>query len=237
MDTRERYWLEYYEDVARTGSAWLDYSNERVQSQTFGLTVEAAGPVRGKACLDLGCGRGTFVNMLAALGAQPVTGVDLVPDMIAANARAYPHVRWVQGTLPELDARGELDTFDLIVLLEVLQYVPLERTLQLAWRHMRPGGRLIAVFPNIACPIVRHTRHRFDANYAPPALDGVVAQLASEPDSDAVQYRGLTFGADQRLVPYDVSQWQSRGRWPSEPNRIQVIAHKTGGQPRPEPQP
>jgi 2-polyprenyl-3-methyl-5-hydroxy-6-metoxy-1,4-benzoquinol methylase len=226
MEIREQFWLDYYATVARNGAAWLDYSNERVQSQTFALTLEAAGPIRGRSCLDVGCGRGTFAAVLAALGAASVTGLDLVPEMIANNRRTYPQMRWATGTLADLAASDELDTFDLVFFIEVLQYVPLESTLRLAWAHLRPGGRLIAVFPNAKCPIVSRTRDRFDANYAPPALEDVLVLLAGVRDCESVQCRGFAFGPDQHVVPYEATPWLTRCNWTTQPNRVQLVARK-----------
>ena len=78
VSTQEQFWRDYYVEIVEKGNLWLDYSNERVQAQTFALALEAAGPVRSKQCIDIGCGWGDFCCTLSALQASTVTGVDIV---------------------------------------------------------------------------------------------------------------------------------------------------------------
>lgn len=57
---------------------------------------------------DLGCGPGKVTAYLAALGVSAF-GVDLSPRMVEAARRAYPHLRFVVGSMTALDlADGEL---------------------------------------------------------------------------------------------------------------------------------
>ncbi|MEU3253684.1 class I SAM-dependent methyltransferase [Streptomyces sp. NPDC006997] len=56
-----------------------------------------AGPVA-----DLGCGPGWVTAYLADLG-LPVSGLDLSASMVATARRAYPHLRFEQGSMRALD--------------------------------------------------------------------------------------------------------------------------------------
>src|SRR4051812_8961732 len=78
MEERERFWSEYYRRLVDGGEE-LDYSNDKVQAQTFGFALASAGPLGGLQCLDFACGAGRFARVLAAFGAH-VTGVDLIPE-------------------------------------------------------------------------------------------------------------------------------------------------------------
>ena len=224
--SRERFWSAYYADVVRTRDPWLDYSNEHVQVQTFGLAIEAAGPVRGRQCLDVGCGWGDVCRALLGLRASAVTGIDIVPELVAEHQQSDPQIRWLCGTLEDDGFVWALGQFDIAFLLEVLQLMPLEATLRRVWGMLRPGGRLVAMVPNARCPIVSRVRDRFDANYVPPSDIDIEAILSSLPEIAHWSYRGLWFGRDQRLVPYDVSEWRPHGAWGHEPNRIQFVALK-----------
>ncbi|MER7770812.1 class I SAM-dependent methyltransferase [Kitasatospora sp. NPDC096140] len=51
---------------------------------------------------DLGCGPGRVTAHLAALGV-PAFGVDISGEMIALARRAYPELRFLQGTMTDLD--------------------------------------------------------------------------------------------------------------------------------------
>jgi 2-polyprenyl-3-methyl-5-hydroxy-6-metoxy-1,4-benzoquinol methylase len=229
MSTQEQFWSSYYADVVKTGDAWLDYSNERVQAQTFGLALEGAGPISARSCVDIGCGWGQFSRSLSALRASRVTGVDIVPEMIARHQREHPHIRWLCGSLQSRELLGQLGSYDIAFVLEVLQYVPLAEGLGAIWERLLPGGRVVGVVPNADCPIVSRTRARFGANYTPPSLRQIDAVVQALGELEHVAYRGLSFGADQRLAPYEVSSWRSLREWEAEPNRIQFVAIKRRG--------
>jgi 2-polyprenyl-3-methyl-5-hydroxy-6-metoxy-1,4-benzoquinol methylase len=227
MSSQEAFWLDYYAGVVRAGNSWLDYSNDRVQAQTFAVALDSAGPIHGKRCLDIGCGRGQFCRALSALGASSVTGVDIVPEAIAGLVRESPHIRWLCGSPHDPELIEQLDTYDIAFFLEVLQYTKFPEALRAVWHHLEPGGRLIAVSPNPNCPIVTRTRDRFETWYSPPALAEIQAELSGWTDLEHAAYRAMFFGTDQRIAPYEVRPWLTSGKWDGlEPNRIQFVATK-----------
>jgi 2-polyprenyl-3-methyl-5-hydroxy-6-metoxy-1,4-benzoquinol methylase len=223
MNPQDQFWSTYYGRVMQEGTAWLDYSNARVQAQTFSLALEAAGPVRALRCLDLGCGWGDFCRLLAALGATEITGVDMIPETIAKHRQTDPGIHWICSSLSNPSLGDELESYELAFLLEVLQYVPLADTMRAIWEHVEPGGRLIGIVPNASCPIVSRTRERFDFQYIPVTVAQIDAVVRTLPDVAHSSYRALSFGSDQRIVPYEVSGWHPAGDWPVEPNRIQFV--------------
>jgi 2-polyprenyl-3-methyl-5-hydroxy-6-metoxy-1,4-benzoquinol methylase len=226
MSLQEAFWTMYFDDVSRRGNSWLDYSNEHVQAQTFGLALEAAGSVLHKRCVDYGCGHGQFCRALHSLGAGSVTGVDIVPDVIAHHKREYPNIRWVCASAGSPEPAG-LEPYDLAFLLEVLQYLPLEQTIDSVWDRLLPRGRIVAVVPNAACDIVSRTKERFDARYDPPTFAQLQAVLSGRPDLEHAAFRGMYFGTNQRIVPYQVSPWHT-SEWQGTPNRVQFVAVKRG---------
>ena len=100
-----------------------------------------------RTVLDLGCGYGEFINQLQ--GATRY-GMDLNPD---AGRHLNPDVQWLQQDsthpwpLPD-------NSLDLVFTSNFFEHLPdetsLRRTLEEAYRSLRPGGRLIALGPNIA---------------------------------------------------------------------------------------
>jgi SAM-dependent methyltransferase len=155
-----------------------------------------------------------------------VTGVDIVPEMIARHEREHPQIRWLCGSLQSADFLEQLGSYDIVFLLEVLQYVPAAAALGALWECLLPGGRIVGVVPNADCPIVSRTRERFGANYAPLTLGHIDAVLRGLDELEYAAYRGLSFGRDQRLAPYEVSPWRTSWDSESEPNRIQFVAIK-----------
>jgi 2-polyprenyl-3-methyl-5-hydroxy-6-metoxy-1,4-benzoquinol methylase len=229
MSERERFWTAYYRSVFRVGDPWLDYSNGCVQIQTFAAALDAAGPVDGRRCLDVGCGRGQFARALLGLSAAAVTAIDIVPEVLAQHAAATPGIRWLCGSLEDHDFVSALGDYELTFLLEVLQYVDLRPALQSLWPHVSAGGRLVAVVPNADCPIATRTRVRFGDRYDPVTAAQIAVAVDALPGAAAWALRGLFFGADQTVAPYELSPWSTRCEWTVAPNRWQFVVLKEGG--------
>ncbi len=230
MEDRSSFWVRYYREIVARKNPWLDYSNERVQAQTFALSLEAAGPVHGRRCLDVGCGWGQFSLCLAALGASKVTGVDAMEDLIAHHRKSHPDHRWTTGDVLNPAFRQSLGAFDLVFLLEVLQYMPIREAIHGLWESLSPGGRIVAMVPNRECPIIQGAVARFEGKYAPPSPAELVAVLDDLPARHFWHIRGLTFQEDQRHLPYGVSPWTTRPAWDAPPNRLLVVAEKAAEQ-------
>jgi SAM-dependent methyltransferase len=98
------------------------------------------------AVLDLGCGYGEFIN---AVNAAAKYGMDLNP---ASASHLAPEVRMLR---QDCSARWELaeDSLDVVFTSNFFEHLPdkatLARTLEQARRCLKPGGRLIAMGPNI----------------------------------------------------------------------------------------
>jgi 2-polyprenyl-3-methyl-5-hydroxy-6-metoxy-1,4-benzoquinol methylase/ribosomal protein S18 acetylase RimI-like enzyme len=223
---REQFWTDYYRAVFRAGPPWLDYSNERVQIQTFASALEAAGSVEGRRCLDVGCDRGQFAQALLGLRAATVTGIDIVPEVLERNAAAAPGIRWLCGSLKDRTFTSSLGEFDLIFLLELLQYVPMVATLDALWPRVAPGGRIVAIVPNADCAIAARARMRFGPGYHPPTSAEIAAALGALPDARHWAIRGLFFREDQTIAPYELSPWNTHHLWKTAPNRLQFVGLK-----------
>jgi hypothetical protein len=93
----------------------------------------------------------------------------------------------------------------------------------LIWRHVRPGGRLIGLIPNAACPIVAGAMGRFSGRYHAARVEDIAA-MAANLDALAVwAVRGLRFAADQRITPYEVDRWTTEVCGSEPPNRLSFV--------------
>lgn len=100
----------------------------------------------GDAVLDLGCGYGEFINQVHA---GQKFAMDLNPDApkhLASSVRFFEQD--CSGVWPLPDA-----ALDAVFTSNFFEHLPdkgcLKRTLQQAFRCLKPGGRLIAMGPNI----------------------------------------------------------------------------------------
>ena len=226
MTHQEAFWADHYRDVFQQENPWLDYSNERVQAQTFALCLEGGGPLQGRRCLDVGCGWGQFSTCLASLRAAEVIGADIVESAILSHRTKFPHIRWECGSPTDAPFLKGLGDFDLIFLLESVQYFSPEQALPLLWERLRPAGRMVIVTPNGNCPIVSRVRERFQGNYAPPNLEKIAQIVDPWKDLAVWKARGLHFGNDQRVVPYETTPWGETLFGGKEPNRLQIVLCK-----------
>ena len=227
-DPRTSYWRRYYARVELQARPWLDLSNEAVQAQTFGLAIEAAGAIRGRRCLDVGCGWGRLSLILQHLGAASVTAVDQISEFVASNRVARPDVRWIAGNVADPGFLRSLPEADLVFAVEMLQYVPFEETVAALWSRMRPGGRLVGVVPSRDCPIVRSTSLRLEGFYRAPSGEEVRARLESLPGVARWALRGLYFHDDARLEPYRTGAWGQEAPEGPPPNRLLFLAVRGG---------
>jgi SAM-dependent methyltransferase len=219
-DQQER-WAAYYRNLySGAPNSWLDLSNEAVQAQTFAVAIEAAGPIRGRRCLDVGCGYGQLSTCLHGLRAGEVVGVDIVAETIASCRERFREIRWECGSPSDEPFVRSLGDFDLIFLVEVLQYVGWESTLRTLWDRVRGGGRIVAVVPNKDNSIVQRTMARFEGTYLPPSPAELDALVASLPEVEHWARRGMDFQQEQRLVPYLAHPWVTDGVTQDPTNRL-----------------
>ena len=223
-------WMEHYRKLySAAPKAWLDLSNEAVQAQTFAVAIEAAGAIGERRCLDIGCGHGQLSTCLSGLRASEVVGVDIIPETIKSCREKYPHVRWECGSASDETFVKSLGDFDVIFLVEVLQYVDWESTLRTFWDNVRPGGRIVAVVPNKNNSIVQKTMSRFGHTYLPPSPSELVALVASLTEVECWAHRGMDFQQDQRLVPYLAHPWVTTGELQDPANRLVFAIMKRSG--------
>lgn len=155
--------------------------------------VAAAGDVRGRATLDLGCGAGFYARLLADMGACPVVAVDAVPRMIAQLDD--PGIQAVVGDIAEIDLGRR---FHLVLLAGVLEFVvDAVAALANARRHLIPGGAVVMLLPpdNAAGRLYQlyHRRHGLRIALFRPAHVAALAAAA-----------GLKVATMRPVPPYGV---------------------------------
>ena len=96
--------------------------------------------------LDLGCGHGEFINQVPG---KRKWGMDLNPE---TADRLSPEIVFLQQSCAEPWSLPEA-TLDLVFTSNFFEHLfdkqALQKTLQQAYRALKPGGRLVALGPNI----------------------------------------------------------------------------------------
>ena len=102
----------------------------------------------GGRVLDVGCASGGLLALLRSRGGH-LAGLELSASAATAAARVADHV--VQGALEDPGLPFEPDSFDLVVLADVLEHLADPAAgLARAVGWCRPGGALLVSVPNIA---------------------------------------------------------------------------------------
>jgi SAM-dependent methyltransferase len=109
----------------------------------------------GETVVDLGCGQGTFLDLLQMHGCNPI-GVDSDPSMIdQCRARGHQNVIVAEalGYLQDCPPHS----FDVLFASNFVEHLPanvLLEFLNLVHRALRPGGRILLATPNAESVIV-----------------------------------------------------------------------------------
>jgi len=151
--------------------------------------------------LDVGCGRGELLRMLAEHGVAGV-GVDLdegmVAEAIAAGVDAH------HGDALDLLRRAPEGSFGAITAMHVVEHLELGdlvELLELAATRLRPGGLLIAETPNPATLVVLGNSYILDPTHVWPLHPSLLTFLCERAGFRDVE---LLFGSpatDYQLAP------------------------------------
>ncbi|HUT53010.1 MAG TPA: class I SAM-dependent methyltransferase [bacterium] len=149
--------------------------------------------------LDLGCGQGDLLAFLLERGYGSVTGVDLSSEQAALARSRAPGAEIVEMDLFEFLA-DESEAYDCVTALDLIEHLEKKEVipfLDLVYKALRPGGRLILQTPNAASPwgmAVRYDDFTHDCCFTPGALAQVLA-LAGFVDFQAQEtgpvFRGI----------------------------------------------
>jgi len=167
---------------------------------------QIAGPLRGKAAVDIGCGGGLLSEALAARGAV-VTGIDLAEDLLGA-ARAHLKTSKLavdyQCIAAEEFAAQQPGAFDLVTCLEMLEHVPDPAAVVAACAQLaRPGAPIVFSTINrnakayalavVAAEYVLGLLPRGTHDYAKFIRPSELDRWARAAGLDVVEVRGLVY--------------------------------------------
>lgn len=150
------------------------------------------GPV-----LDLGCGRGEFLELLRQSGVS-ATGVEANPELVrmvsarglhAVEADLFDHLRGL-----------EPDSVGGVFCAHVIEHMPpsaLFQLITLSHRVLRPGGVLVFETPNPACLAIFSTYFYLDPTHVRPVPSEFVSFLLEEQGFREIAVDGLHPAVDE----------------------------------------
>jgi SAM-dependent methyltransferase len=133
-------------DFSQVTETWgIPASREQLAMQYCRYRM-AGDLAAGKEVLEVGCGSGMGLAYLAAKSRRAV-GVEFTPSLLAEARRRLPEVEISQADAQQLPFEDR--TFDVVLMLEMIYYVPHpEQALAECRRILRPGGALMVCSPN-----------------------------------------------------------------------------------------
>jgi 2-polyprenyl-3-methyl-5-hydroxy-6-metoxy-1,4-benzoquinol methylase len=144
-----------YETYASTHAGWGDGSDTALIYRRD-IRPHLPFPASGRRVLDIGCGQGGLVRLLAADGFD-AHGVDISPEQVEiAHAAGLSQIRL--GDFHRL-LDGSAGTWDAVVATDLLEHLSKDdvwRTFDEVRRSLRPGGVFLARVPNAVSPTGGH---------------------------------------------------------------------------------
>ncbi|UQA58058.1 class I SAM-dependent methyltransferase [Polyangium aurulentum] len=122
---------------------YLRQRQRRMRDALLACGIDTTEKLRGLDVLDVGSGNGTNLAWIVELGADPArcTGVELVPQSIAAARERLPCIRWIDGDFTGADVGGPFDLVMLVAVLTSIRNVELKRRIvERCLSLLRPGG-------------------------------------------------------------------------------------------------
>jgi SAM-dependent methyltransferase len=152
--------------------------------------------------LDLGCGRGEFLQLLREAGIE-ARGVDADADMVAYARGEGLDVE--QADLVSALEALEDGSLGAIFAAQVVEHLPpaaLFRVLELAAAKLRPGGLFVAETINPLSPLALRSYYA-DLTHAQPLVPETLVQLAEQAGFREVETRFLNEPQEKLTVPED----------------------------------
>jgi 2-polyprenyl-6-hydroxyphenyl methylase/3-demethylubiquinone-9 3-methyltransferase len=138
-----------YERIADKWAELISAYDTQRRMETLLGSFLGTERIRGKHCLDAGCGLGFFTKGLLSMGAAGVVAVDIAPSLVSRLQKECLGADCRVGDLMDLSPSIGNETFEIIVSSEVIEHTPNpERAVTELTKRVAPGGWLAISCPN-----------------------------------------------------------------------------------------
>ena len=129
-----------------------DVFSDEAKNRIIDSFIELTGLRPGSKIADLGCGSGTFTEMLRQRS-YDVTGVDLCPKLVTLGRSKYPGLNLIEGDVEQLPF--ETGSYDGVLLSGLVHHFPdPHKCAAETFRILKAGGRFMAFDPNRMNPFM-----------------------------------------------------------------------------------
>lgn len=129
-----------------------DVFTPEAKARLIAAFTRLSGLRPGARVVDLGCGSGTFTELLRKAGYDSV-GVDISPKLVEVGRAKHPGLELIEGDIENLPF--ETNSFDGAWLCGVIHHFPdPRRCAEETFRILRPGGRFVAADPSRMNPFM-----------------------------------------------------------------------------------
>ncbi|MBI4762499.1 MAG: class I SAM-dependent methyltransferase [Chloroflexota bacterium] len=180
LDYRKRFYNKYVSQQVLPHGAGQTITDYEIWAKGAERRFAGWYPAdRSAPVLDVGCGAGNFLFSLQHLGYRDLTGVDLSPEQAALARQWCPEARIIEGNVFDV-LQTYSNHFALISGLDVIEHFRKDEVLpflELVYRALRPGGRLILQTPNAASPwvgSVAYSDFTHEWFYSPRGLERIL---------------------------------------------------------------
>ena len=192
---QEKYWQTYYEQKAAISDDFKKcvYQSEERMKKLHNRIINNL-KIKSGELLDYGCGPGLLAKKFAEMNFE-VTEIDISEKMIEKAKQNFGNtIEFRQASVENIDFKTE--SFSVIVLAEVIQYMNHEETLNKFIPLLRPGGQLIISGPNysffkhqnrqrsflqkfkdLILTLINIARYRIASNYKPIKLPNFIKMI------------------------------------------------------------
>lgn len=164
------------EDNYTSWKSWDLDGRYKDNSRKFSQEIKRTKTMQGAHILEVGFGQGLFLEWAENNGYQ-VTGIEINPSLVETSKKRGHDVH--HGELADLFT-SKTGCFDLIVLFDVLEHIPLVEYFDLFIQFERlltDTGKLLLRFPNGASPFGRYYQYG-DATHQTVLTGRLVEQIA-----------------------------------------------------------